>query len=203
MDCMDTALLVRTVKKYHSNKVMKRKVLILLTKFPDNGSKAIHLITNFQYTHASIGLDEDMNTFYSFVTKGFIVEKITRYIRPDWEALPCLLYELDVEEEVYQDIKERLNRFLENKKAMHYTRMGLLLCLLHIPCRIKNHYFCSQFVAEILHESKAVFLRKNSSLYLPKDFGRLQGVKVRFQGNLQSLITSFSILPSIAHIQGL
>lgn len=176
---------------------MKRKVFILLTKFPDNGSKAMHLITNFQYTHASVGLDEDMNTFYSFVVKGFIVEKITRYIRPGWEPLPCLLYELDVAEEVYQDIKERLNGFVENKKTMHYTRLGLLLCLLHIPCRIKNHYICSQFVAEVLNDGGAVSLRKNSSLYLPKDFGKLQGVKVRFRGNLQSLIMSLE-LPSFA-----
>lgn len=177
---------------------MKRKVYILLTKFPDNGSKAIRFITKFQYTHASVGLDEDMNTFYSFVCKGFIVEKITRYIRPDWEPLPCLLYELDVSEEVYQSVKERLNRFVENKKAMHYTRLGLLLCLFHIPCRIKNHYFCSQFVAEVLNDGKAACLQKDSALYLPKDFRKLQGVKVKFQGNLQSMINRFGILPSFA-----
>ena len=59
-----------------------RKISILLTRFPDNGSRAVSMLTRFYYTHASIGLDEDMNTFYSFVTKGFLVEKVTRYIRP-------------------------------------------------------------------------------------------------------------------------
>jgi hypothetical protein len=45
----------------------KRKIYILLTRLPNFGSKFLTLVTGFYYTHASIGLDEDMNTFYSFV----------------------------------------------------------------------------------------------------------------------------------------
>ncbi len=92
-----------------------RKIFILLTRLPDNGSKAMRLITRFPYTHASIGLDEDMNTFYSFICKGFIVEKISRYLRPDKEPFLCLLYELEVSEEIYQTVKEILNAFVDNK----------------------------------------------------------------------------------------
>lgn len=55
-----------------------KKIYILFTRFPDNGSKVIEALTGCYYPHASIGLEEDWNTFYSFVTKGFIVEKITR-----------------------------------------------------------------------------------------------------------------------------
>lgn len=58
-----------------------RKVYVLLTRFPDNGSKTIGFYTNFYYTHASIGLDEDMDTFYSFVKKGFFVEKSQNIFR--------------------------------------------------------------------------------------------------------------------------
>ena len=60
----------------------KRKIFILLTKFYDTGSKLLRFATGTYYTHASIGLEEDMNTFYSFVLKGFIEEKITRYNKP-------------------------------------------------------------------------------------------------------------------------
>lgn len=62
---------------------MKYKINILLTRFPDNGSKAISFFKRSFYTHASIGLGEDLNTFYSFVWKGFLVEKVTRYVKPD------------------------------------------------------------------------------------------------------------------------
>lgn len=48
-----------------------RKIYILLTRFHGFASKAIRCFTGYRYSHTSIGLDEDMNTFYSFVNKGF------------------------------------------------------------------------------------------------------------------------------------
>lgn len=90
----------------------KRKVFILLTRLPGTVSGAIHLCTGFYYTHASIGFEEDMNTFYSFVIKGFIVEKISRYVRPDREPFPCQLYELDVSETIYENMKETVQNFM-------------------------------------------------------------------------------------------
>ena len=47
--------------------MIKRKIFILLLHFSDIGSLAMQYYTDFYYTHASIGLEEDMNTFYSFV----------------------------------------------------------------------------------------------------------------------------------------
>jgi hypothetical protein len=63
-------------------------------------SKMVQFFTRCYYTHASIGLEEDMNTFCSFVIKGFRVEKITRYEKPDRESFPCMLYEMEVSDEV-------------------------------------------------------------------------------------------------------
>lgn len=171
------------------------KIFILLTQMPDNGSKVIRLLTRFSYTHVSIGLEEDMNTFYSFVTKGFIVESVTRYVKPDREPFPCMLYEMEVSKEVYQSIREMLHRFVKNKKKLHYSYLGVVLVLMHIPYKGKNHYFCSQFVAEILKYSKAACLQKDSALYLPKDFQNLRGIKVRFRGNLLGMLRQFHIEP--------
>ena len=56
-----------------------RKITILLTQYPTAMASVLQWLTDFPYTHTSIGLEEDRNTFYSFVKKGFIVEKITRY----------------------------------------------------------------------------------------------------------------------------
>lgn len=171
----------------------KRKTFILLTRFPDTGSKAIHFFTGFRYTHASIGLEEDMNTFYSFVVKGFIAEKITRYVRSDKALLPCLLYELEVSEEVYGRIKEVIRSFAEKKELLRYSRLGLVLSLFHISFGRQNYYFCSQFVAEVLKYSGAAYLKKDSELYLPCDFRNLQGVRKKFQGDLTGMVEQFNI----------
>ena len=105
----------------------KKKILLLLSKFSDFKSRAIGFLTGFYFTHASIGLGEDKNTFYSFVDKGFIVEKISRYVRPDKTSAPCELYEAEVSDEVYEEVKDTLSGFVKRKASLRYSLPGLLL----------------------------------------------------------------------------
>lgn len=172
----------------------KYNLYILLTKFPDAGSRAIKALTGFNYTHASIGLEEDMNTFYSFTYKGFIVEEITRYLKPEREPFPCQLYVLEVSEKVYLATKKVLQYFVNMKPFFKYSKLGVVLGLFHVPCKRRYHYFCSQFVATVLEQTKATKLRKSSALYFPKDFRRLKGVRLCFQGNLLSMTKKFSTI---------
>ena len=44
-----------------------RKITILLTQYPTTMASALCWLTDFPYTHTSIGLSEDRNTYYSFV----------------------------------------------------------------------------------------------------------------------------------------
>lgn len=177
---------------------MKRKLFVLLTRFPDKGSDVIEFMTGFKYTHASIGLDEDLNTFYTFVRKGFMVEEITRYIKPGREPFPCQLYEIEVSQKVYNATKRLLNAFVENKNNLSYSNMGLVMGLLRIPYKRRNFYFCSHFVADILKTTEATVLKKSSTLYLPGDLRKLPQMKLNFQGNLQSMINHFNLVPSYA-----
>ena len=177
----------------------KRKIYLLLTRFPDNGSKALGVLTGCRYPHASIGLDEDLNTFYSFVTKGFIIESITRYIKPGREPFPCQLYEFAVSERVYCRVKEILQYFIEFKKMMRYTRLGLIMGLLHIPYKRDLFcYFCSEFVADVLRYSGAAELEKESNRYFSEDLKRLPGMKLHFQGNMKTMIKYCGITPTPA-----
>ncbi len=175
---------------------MKRKLLVLLTRFPDKGSDVIEFMTGCNFTHASIGLEEDLNTFYTFVTKGFFVEKITRYIKPDRAPFPCQLYEIEVNEKVYNSTKKLLKSFVDNKRELFYSKLGLVLSLLKIPYKRRNFYFCSHFVADVLKRTDAAKLKKDSALYLPGDLRKLPEMKLNFQGNLESMINYLGILPS-------
>lgn len=166
----------------------KRKLYLLLIRFPDTGSRLIHALTGFNYTHASIGLEEDLNTFYSFVVKGFIVEKIDRYVKPDKTPMPCRLYELEVSQKVYDRVKEIVSAFELHRQDLEYSRMSVFMGLCHIPYKRRFKYFCSQFVAEVLNRSRAVRLHKKSNLYFPDDLRRLPGMKLDFQGNLKGLL---------------
>ena len=118
---------------------VQRKVYLLLTKFPDKGTKVIKALTGLEYPHASIGLEEDMNTFYSFVTKGFIVEDIKRYTKPGRKTIPCQLYEMHVSEETYFEIKQVLSYFIEFKDMFYYSKKKS--CYEYFKVTVQNQSF--------------------------------------------------------------
>lgn len=101
----------------------QKKINILLTRFSYNSSRAVSFFKRSYYNHASIGLNEDMNTFYSFVRKGFLVEKVTKYVKPDVDPYPCCLYELEVDEEIYNSVKKILLDFEAHKDIYRYAMM--------------------------------------------------------------------------------
>lgn len=173
----------------------KRKLFVLLTQFPGFDSKALRWWTGFPYSHVSLGLDEDMNTFYSFVVKGFIVEDISRYNKPDRRPFPCELYALEVSEGTYQAVKKTMLTFAGNRSKLAYTRLGLILTLGNIPWRLKNRYICSQFVAQTLQRCAGARLIKDSTLYLPQDFPGLKGLQMIFKGDLLLMARRFGKQP--------
>lgn len=180
-------------------KRQRKTIYVLLTRFPDGGSKAISALTCSYYTHASIGFEEDMNTFYSFVNKGFIVEDLSRYAnKPGREPFPCQLYEIQVTERIYNAAKKIVSRFEDNKKHMKYTVFGVAMCMFNVKYHKNRSYFCSHFVAEVLKRSKAVNLKKDTSLYFPKDLKKVDGLKLGFTGNLRGMINHFGIVPSLS-----
>ena len=173
----------------------KRKIFVLLTQFPGRSAKALRLWTRCPYTHVSIGLDEDMNTFYSFLMKGFIVEDIKRYNKPGRKPFRCELYAIDVSEEVYQDVKRQLHTYVQNRESLRYSKVGLALSLAGIPWRIKNGYICSYFVAEVLHRCTEIRLKRFSTLCMPKDFSRSRDMKMVFRGDLMHYANHFGSRP--------
>lgn len=164
----------------------KRKLFLLLSKFSDCTSKMISVVTRSYFSHASLGLDEDKNTFYSFNLKGFIIEKISRFLHMR-KKLPCELYELEVSEDTYRSVKSSLSDFIATKEKHHYSLSGLILSLFHIPHKSRQNYFCSQFVAYILERCQAVKLQKNSSLYFPKDLKKIPGIHLSYSGDMQKM----------------
>lgn len=170
-----------------------KKIYILLTRMPDSASHALGIIKASYYTHASIGLEEDLNTFYTFAYKGFRIEKISVFVERK-KVLPCVLYELKVPELIYNQTRDKLHEFAENKQEYSYSMLGVVLGLIHIPHKFKNQYFCSQFVSEILKDCKIVELHKPSSTFFPGDFRHLKNAKMVMQGNLKSLL---ELLPDI------
>lgn len=168
-----------------------RKVYILLTRLHDFGSRVAGFFATCYYTHSSIGLEEDMNTFYSFMVNGFVEEDVSRFLCGKFPPFPCQLYEIEVSQEVYNEIKRIINEFKREKKKYRYTKKGVISGLFFIPRQKKNEFFCSHFVAHVLKKSSAVTIKKNTALYFPRDFKKMSGLNLRFQGNLKGFANKF------------
>ncbi|MCR5207748.1 MAG: hypothetical protein K6C14_04640 [Eubacterium sp.] len=145
------------------------KVTILLSRYNDPFSRFIKLMSRCDFTHASICVDEDEETFYSFNLKGFVEEhwknKRSKHLMPDRKYIRFY-----VSEEVHEKLRRDIEAFRERKSELSYSAVGTILSLFKIPSAFKNRYFCSRFIAEILHSSGAYKIKRNASLYLPVHF---------------------------------
>jgi hypothetical protein len=178
---------------FRGGKTAMSKIYILLTKFFTKSANFLSFVTNFHYTHVSIGLEEDLNTFYSFVNKGFIEEKITKYVKKDREPFPCMLYEINVSKKTYNKIKKSIESFKNKKDVLQYSNLGIACSLIGVPIHRENKYFCSEFVAKILKENKIINKKKKASLFLPKDFSKIKEAKPLFVGTHKSMVEKYSL----------
>ena len=142
-----------------------KTITIVLTKYSDMLSNFIYLMSGGGYTHVSISLHENGDTMYSFNYKGFCIETLDKHRRRG--VTKSMSYQLKVTDHAYCGLVNLIQEFIDHQNEFSYTRLGAILCFLRIPFEWKGHYFCSQFVAEILSKTGAVKLKMPSALYLP------------------------------------
>lgn len=144
----------------------KRIITVLLTRYHSTFANFIYWISGRGYTHASLGLDENDQYYYSFNFHGFKKEYPGKRKKIYGNSIS---YKLEVPQEEYKAIQKAILKMEHHKAQYRYAKLSLFFCLIHIPFKIRNRYFCSQFVAEMLQLSKSVRLEKRASLYLPND----------------------------------
>lgn len=142
----------------------KKKVTVLLTRYYSTFSNFVYWISGRGYTHASIALNDENDCYYSFNFKGFRREYPGRKKRKCGKSVS---FELELSEESYMQIEKVIHQMEQDSNQYHYSRIGVFMCLLHIPFKMKRRYFCSQFVMEMLSLTGSISLRKKPCLYLP------------------------------------
>lgn len=170
----------------------ERTVYILLTRSGTWFSRLIHIATQDDYTHASIGLDGPDGPFYSFARKyrylalpaGLVEEQVTVRRR----AVPCCLYELKVSEAAYRQLRRRLRSMYAQREDYHYSVLGVFACYFNLSLQRQHHFFCSQFVAGLLEECGAAELPKPPTLVRPADLCGLKNLRPVHRGALEGIL---------------
>ena len=172
-----------------------KTLYIFLTRSGTLLSNLVYHITGAKYTHVSLAFDEDLNTLYSSTRKnGYTMfpagpsrEYLNRGIFLQRENIPCALYALEVSDEAYARARRRAEHMMNHGHLYQFNTLGLLLCWLHIRWQRRRHYFCSQFVSEVLEKSGAMELPKHSTLMHPNDYSALTDLHCVYEGRLSGL----------------
>lgn len=173
-----------------------KSIYILLTRSSTCISRIINLTTADKYTHASISFEESLEPMYSFSRRfthvplpaGLRIEPLHTGFYKKYSRIPCALYELRVTDEIYDAAKREVETMMAEQKKYYFNIIGLILCRLNIPLRRKYHYFCSEFVSEILSRSNALMLPKAPSCMRPNDYTDISDLSCKYEGRLNKLI---------------
>ena len=172
-----------------------KTIYILLTRSGTLLSKLVYAVTGASYTHASMAFDEELNCLYSSTRKnGYTMfpagpskEYLNRGVFRLRGDAPCALYALEVTEEAYVRARRRAEHMMARGELYRFNTLGLILCALHIRWQRRRHYFCSQFVSEVLQKSGALDLPKPSTLMHPSDYAELPQLRCLYRGTLADL----------------
>ena len=183
------------MSRQHGETTTMKTLYIFLTRSGTLLSNLVYSLTGAQYTHISLAFDEDLSTLYSSTRKnGYTMfpagpsrEYLNRGVVLMRENIPCALNALEVTDEAYTRTKRRTQHMMHHGELYRFNSLGLLLCWMHIRWQRRRHYFCSQFVSEVLEKSGAMELPKDSTLMHPNDYAQLPQLKCLYEGCLADL----------------
>ena len=167
-----------------------KKIYILLMHTNTYPSKFVKFMTKYQYSHVALSLDKSCNTLYSFGRKrpetiidgGFSIENKDGKFFEKFKNAECKIYELEIEDEKYENLKSAINNMEENKDEYKYDFIGTAFRYFNIPITFKNKYVCSYFVASILEENNIYNFNKETCFIRPEDFENLDGFNEIYSG---------------------
>ena len=171
--------------------IREKKIYILLS---DTGTILTRLIKSYTkkpYNHASIAFDAELIEVYSFGRKtaknpfigGFVREDIHSVI---FSQADCAIYSLNITNDEFQKMHQYIQEIASKKENYRYNFIGLFGVLFKKPIKRKNAFFCSQFVASVLKESKVIDLEEREiSLVKPSDLTDTANFQLIFEGGLK------------------
>lgn len=178
-----------------------KTIYILLTRSGTILSRVIGVLTADRYTHVSLSFEESLQPLYSSSRKngetifpaGPCEELFHRGYWKRHPQTPCALYRLTVSDAAYNAAMREVELIMRNAEMYHFNILGLMFCRMNIPWRRRHHYFCSQFVGEVLNKSNALCLPKDATLMRPVDYMELPELSCCFTGVLGELIQLVSL----------
>ena len=108
-----------------------------------------------------------------------------------------------VDDKVYYSAKRMVTEMMKQIDSYNYNVIGLLLCKLNISVYDRDHhFFCSEFVGNVLTRSNALKLPKPPSLMRPNDYTNIPELSLCFRGRMEELARYCEVARSSEMVYG-
>lgn len=181
---------------------MNHKIYIVLTQSYTILARLIKLVTKDKYSHISISFDKSCKNMYSIGRKYTYCPFIGEYkIESIYEGVfnlnsksEILIYELEITNEQYDNIKKLLNEY--GKSCKGYNFIGLLFALFNKRIN-RQKYYCSEFIYKILSDDSVNLFEKTNDIVKPIDFEKIKGLKKIYEGTIKNYKTKNQVKNSV------
>lgn len=168
-----------------------QKIYIVLTHTGTLLSNLIKLYTKNDYSHVSLAFDKNLHQMYSFgriytynaFIGGFVREHLTSGTYKRFKNTTTSIYELEVSDEQYRAIKEKVIMMYKRRKEYKFNFIGVFLVMFHKKIKRKNALYCAEFVKYALATGD-VDINNLPDIIKPEDFKCLRNVKLIYKGKL-------------------
>ncbi len=153
-------------------------------------SRALNIFSDTKYVHASISFDDSFSKMYSFgrtnpsnpFSGGFVEENLFGGVYKNNPLSECIIYKVKITNKQYDCLLKEVQLFQSEKDKYRYNFLGLFGVLVNRPLKRKDHYFCTQFVSEILIKSEIYYTQKIPELIRPSDLFLIRNKELIYEG---------------------
>lgn len=171
----------------------QKQIYIVISQTGTILSKLLKMFTGAEYNHASLSFVDDLSVMYSFgrlnaynpFWAGFVTESKNFGTFKRFNNTKVKVLSIDVSGEKYSGMCRKLEQMISQKKNYRYNYFGLWLAVFNICIKMKNRYYCSEFVREMLVSFDIDGSKELEGIVHPMSFTKIPDAKTVYCGKLK------------------
>lgn len=176
---------------------MKQKyIYIVFSKTGTWLSHCISKISKLDYPHISLSFNDNLDCMYTFgrtkpnnpFSGGLVIENINEGVYKKFINSHCIIYKIPVTQYQIKSLHIEIDKYfsINDIYPYKYNFLGLFGVLFNKPIKRDKHYFCSQFISSLLHESSIWTSSKCHELTGPDDIMKISQKEFVYKGLIRN-----------------
>lgn len=168
-----------------------KRIYIILTYSGTVLSRIVKAYTGAEYSHVSIGLDENLTKMYSFgrlnpynpFIGGFVHEGINIGTFKRFKNTQTAVYSIMISDEQYNRLNQIVHKVEATSQEYKFNFIGLVAVALHMKIQRRRAFYCAEFVKYAM--KKAQIKNNLPDIVKPEDFLNLENIRLEYKGALK------------------